>query len=122
MGSSSASSNSVKRVAAGAGGASKKRSTARGSITVQDDCNDDETDSNQSHFDSEEEGAVDCLNLPDCYNGGDADNSEEEGEGPPAAAAASSSSGPPAVIADALLWCTSTMMFIESHDLRSVQR
>jgi len=107
----------VKRVAAGAGGASKKRSTARGSITVEDDCSDDETDSNQSHFDSEEEGAVDCLNLPDHYDGGDGDNSEEEGEGPPAA---SSSSAPPAGIADALLWCTSTMMFIESHDLRSV--
>jgi hypothetical protein len=120
LGCSSSSSDSLKRVAAVAAGPSKKKTSATGSITVEDACSDDETDSNQSHFDSEEEGPVDCLDLPEQYDGGDADNSEEEEEAPSAADPASSSSAVPASIADALVWCNLNMVSLNSHDLRSV--
>ena len=95
-------------MAVGDGAASKKKKSATGSINVEDDDSADETDSNVSHFDSEDEGAVE-LNIPGYYDGGDGDNSEDEDTAAPSdVAEASSSSTAPASVADALVWSMRT--------------
>lgn len=120
--SSSSSSGYLKRSLPGEEATSKKKTSSTGSITVEDVASDDETDSNQSGFDEEEEGAVDFVNIHDQYDGGDAGNSDDDEEESPDTAPASNNSNTSssASFSDALVWCNVDMMFLEANNLRSV--